>query len=242
MVPRAAYAAFMLAALAVFLLTRRVLPRSAALALPPEKQAALGLAAFLGGVFGAKAPFVFARGVAWADAATWAADGKTITTGLIGAYVAVELAKWALGVRVKTGDTFALPLALALAVGRWGCFFNGCCVGRETDLPWACDFGDGVLRHPTQAYESLFHLTMAGVLLWLMAHDRLRTHRLQLYLIAYGVFRFLTEYLRPEPAWFGGLTFYQWVAVVLIVGPAGQWAWEVRRDTASPAPPERVRV
>jgi prolipoprotein diacylglyceryltransferase len=220
----------MLAALAVFLLARRCLPWSAALALPLEKQAALGVAAFLGGVFGAKAPFVFARDVAWTDAAAWATDGKTVTTGLIGAYVAVELAKRMLGVRVKTGDTFALPLALALAVGRWGCFFNGCCAGRETDLPWACDFGDGVSRHPTQAYESLFHLAIAGVLLGLMARRLFRTHRLQLYLIAYGVFRFLTEYLRPEPEWFAGLTFYQWVAAVLIVGPAVQWWYETRGD------------
>src|SRR5205085_1583348 len=86
---------------------------------------------------------------------------------------------------------------------------------------------------------SLFHLTMAGVLLWLTARGLVRTHRLQLYLIAYGVFRFLTEYLRPEPDWFGGLSYYQWVAVVLIVGPAVQWWWGARRDSASPAPPWR---
>jgi phosphatidylglycerol:prolipoprotein diacylglycerol transferase len=234
MPPRVAYSAFMLAALGVFLLARRCLPRSTASSLPVEKQAALGLAAFLGGVFGAKLPFVVARGVNWAAAAAWVSDGKTITTGLVGAYIAVEFAKWVIGIRIKTGDSFALPLALALAVGRWGCFFNGCCFGRETDLPWACDFGDGVLRHPTQTYESLFHLTMAGVLLWLMGRGLLRTHRLQLYLIAYGVFRFLTEYLRPEPPWFGGLTYYQWVAIVLFVGPAAQWAWETRGDASAP--------
>src|SRR4051812_25687651 len=110
----------MLAALAVFLIARRCLPRSAAGSLPVEQQAGLALAAFLGGVFGAKLPFVFARGVDWTEAATWTADGKTVTTGLIGAYIAVEFAKWLMGIRIKTGDSFALPLALALAVGRWG--------------------------------------------------------------------------------------------------------------------------
>jgi phosphatidylglycerol---prolipoprotein diacylglyceryl transferase len=234
--PRVAYAAFMVAALAIFLLARRVLPRSATVALPLRQQAALGLAAFGGGVFGAKLPFAFAHGTDWTQAATWASDGKTITTGLIGAYLAVEIAKWTLGIRTKTGDSFALPLALALAVGGWGCFFNGCCFGRETNLPWACDFGDGVFRHPTQVYESLFHLTMAGVLLRLMSRDLMRTHRLQLYLIAYGVFRFLTEYLRPEPEWFGGLTYYQWAAMVLIVGPAGQWLHEARRARSHELP------
>jgi prolipoprotein diacylglyceryltransferase len=218
----------MLAALSVFMLARRCLPRSATMALPMRQQLILGLAAFIGGVFGAKLPFAVARGVDWTQAAAWAADGKTVTTGLIGAYIAVEFAKWTMNIRIKTGDSFALPLALALAVGRWGCYFNGCCYGRESDLPWACDFGDGVRRHPTQLYESLFHLIMAGVLLWLMARGYLRTHRLQLYLIIYGVFRFLTEYLRPEPAWFGGLTFYQWVSVVMIVGLSGQWWYEER--------------
>jgi prolipoprotein diacylglyceryltransferase len=220
----------MLLALAVFLLARRLLPRPAGVDLAPRQWAGLAAAAFIGGVFGAKLPFAVGRGADWTQAAAWASDGKTVTTGLIGAYLAVELAKWLMGIHIKTGDNFALPLALAMAVGRWGCFFNGCCVGRETSLPWAYDFGDGVPRHPTQVYESLFHLAMAGVLLWLMARGLLRTHRLQPYLIAYGVFRFLTEYLRPEPDWLGGLTFYQWAAVILIVGPAAQWWSEARRS------------
>ena len=58
----------------------------------------------------------------------------------------------------RPATRFALPLALALAVGRWGCFFNGCCYGTPTTCRGACDFGDGVPRHPTQVYESLFHL------------------------------------------------------------------------------------
>jgi phosphatidylglycerol:prolipoprotein diacylglycerol transferase len=237
-----AYAAFMLMALAVFLLARRCLPRSTALALPLRQQAILGLAAFVGGTFGAKFPFALAAGD-WYRPEAWASDGKTVTTGLVGAYLAVELAKAVLGIRVKTGDTFALPLALALAVGRWGCFFNGCCFGRPSDLPWAVDFGDGVPRHPTQVYESLFHWLMAVVLLTLMGRGLFRTHRLQLYLIAYGVFRFVTEYLRPEPPGLLGLTFYQWVAVVLVVGPAAQWAWEARRpgrDIPATTSPEGV--
>ena len=49
-----------------------------------------------------------------------------------------------------------------------------------------------------------------------------------LYLIAYGVYRFLTEYIRPEPVSMGGLTFYQWVSLGLIAGMVGQW-WLQRR-------------
>ena len=62
--------------------------------------------------------------------------------------------------------------------------------GALTDLPWGVLFrmpdGRWVRCHPTQLYESLFHLTMAGGLLWLMVRGLVRTHRLQLYLIAYG--------------------------------------------------------
>jgi prolipoprotein diacylglyceryltransferase len=236
----------MLLVLAAFLLARHFLPRPRALqAVPWHFRVGLALAAFIGGALGAKLPFVVAAlagtlppsppGAGLLGDSAWLRDGKTITTGLVGAYLAVELTKLALGVRVKTGDTFALPLALALAVGRWGCFFNGCCHGTETALPWGADFGDGVRRHPTQAYESLFHLAMAGVLLLLLRRGALRTHHLQLYLIAYGVYRFLTEYIRPEPEVLLGLTFYQWVSAVLVAGLSAQWLLERRRPPdASP--------
>jgi prolipoprotein diacylglyceryltransferase len=44
-----------------------------------------------------------------------------------------------------------------------------------------------------------------------------------LYLIAYGIYRFATEYLRPEPADYLGFTFYQWVALLLILGMSVHW-------------------
>lgn len=231
MPPRLAYAGFMLLAAGVFLLARRCTPAPPAVArLPRLERVALVGAAFVGGVFGAKLPF--ALGPDPTSGSAWLADGKTIVTGLIGAYLAVELVKLALGVRVKTGDGFALPLALALGVGRWGCFFNGCCYGTPTDLPWGVDFGDGVRRHPTQAYESFFHLAMAGVLVVLTVRGTIPTHRLQFYLIAYAAFRFATEFVRPEPVYAAGLTYYQWASLVLAAGLAIQWWFESRRARA----------
>src|SRR5438132_13197371 len=129
------YTLFMVLALVVFLLARRLLPGPPSLRLLPwRERVALGLAAFVGGCLGAKLPFALEYGNDWLSPNAWLADGKTITTGLIGAYVAVEVATLLLGIRAKTGDAFALPLALALAVGRWGCFFNGCCHGVAIDL------------------------------------------------------------------------------------------------------------
>jgi phosphatidylglycerol:prolipoprotein diacylglycerol transferase len=247
--PRVYYSSFMFAALAVFLLARWWLPRPAALMrVPLWKHAALGLAAFIGGALGAKLPFALANPAGFFDASAWFTDGKTVVAGLIGAYLAVEAVKWVLDVRVKTGDTFAVPLALALAVGRWGCFFNGCCYGTETTLPWGVYFrvADGddwrwARCHPTQIYESLFHFTMALILLTLMRRGLFVRQRLKLYLIAYGIYRFATEYIRPEPAWWLGLTFYQWASVALAAGLAVQWWWDrkpaARDDAVGAAEP-----
>jgi phosphatidylglycerol:prolipoprotein diacylglycerol transferase len=231
MTPRFAYAAFMLAALLVFLVARRFTPRPPGFAkLSWQERVLLGLAALVGGTFGAKLPFVLFGDGQWLDLNSWLADGKTVTTGLIGAYLAVEVVKMVLGIQTKTGDAFAVPLALALGVGRWGCFFNGCCYGTPTNLPWGRDLlGDGIARHPTQIYEVIFHLSMVGVLIVVIRRGWWPGHRLQLYLIAYGVYRFLSEFIRPEPIVWLGLTFYQLAALVLVGGMALQWAWEERR-------------
>ena len=66
-------------------------------------------------------------------------------------------------------DAAALPAALTVAVGRWGCFLNGCCTGIETTVPWALRFPSdvlGLLRHPTQLYYSFGALFIAAFLQW----------------------------------------------------------------------------
>jgi prolipoprotein diacylglyceryltransferase len=70
---------------------------------------------------------------------------------------------------------------------------------------------------------------MAGVLIWITWNGVLPSHRLKFYLIAYGLFRFATEMIRPEPVWAMGMTFYQWAALILAGGLALQWAVERRR-------------
>ena len=133
------YPLFMLLGLLVFVLARRCVPRPPALALLPWWQRlSLALAAFVGGVLGAKLPFAMTSPAGWWVPQAWFTDGKTIMTGLAGAYLAVELTKFALEIHVKTGDTFALPLALAMTVGRLGCFFNGCCYRHSHQLALGC--------------------------------------------------------------------------------------------------------
>ena len=151
---------------------------------------------------------------------------------MVGGYAGVELAKWSLGITTRTGDSFAVPVAVAIAIGRLGCFVGGCCYGTPTQLPWATIFPsvDQLPRHPTQLYESLFHLLAAALLALLWSGRIFQGNLIKLYLISYAGYRFLTEYIRPEARWLGGLTGYQWSCIVIAVGFAWLWWLDWRRQ------------
>ncbi len=66
-------------------------------------------------------------------------------------------------------DTATPPAMLAIAVGRWGCFFHGCCSGLPSKSFMAVHFPldrAGVLRHPTQIYYSLIAAVIVMILLY----------------------------------------------------------------------------
>ena len=93
--------------------------------------------------------------------------GKTIIGALIGGLITVELTKRYIGLRISTGDLYAVPLAIGIAIGRIGCFLTGLSdnpYGTPTTLPWGVDFGDGIPRHPTQLYEIAFLLVLIPLL------------------------------------------------------------------------------
>lgn len=186
--------------------------------LDSEQRAAIGLAAFVGAMIGSKVPFLFSTadsGLGW----FWLADGKTILGGIFGGYFSVELTKIALNVRVRTGDNFAVPVAIAVAAGRLGCFVGGCCYGLPTTLPWGLVFtnsGDSLARHPTQLYEFGFHIFALIALLVLEAKGFLAGYRLSAYLLCYLVYRFFSEWIRPEKRVFAGLTGYQIACIILV--------------------------
>ena len=95
-------------------------------------------------------------------------------------------------------DVFAVPLAVGIGIGRLGCFHAGCCRGVPTSLPWGVDFGDGIACHPTQLYESAFHLSAAVVLWQFQRRGMFRGQLIRLYLVAYFIFRFATEFDSPR--------------------------------------------
>jgi len=219
--PGLAYSVIMIAAIATAILLRRKPGRR--LPLTWSQRWGIGLGAFCGAMIGAKLPFVLTDWEGLRSGAAWFDNGKTILAGLVGGYLGVELAKELLGVTIKTGDSFAVPVAAAVAVGRLACFVGGCCYGKPTSLPWGVVFHDGVARHPTQLYESAFHALAAIFLAWTERRGLFQNQRIKLYLIAYLVYRFCTEFLRPEPILALGLTGYQFASLVLL--PLFVWLW-----------------
>jgi phosphatidylglycerol:prolipoprotein diacylglycerol transferase len=220
----------MLLALAVgFVISRRM---QRGLPLSRMERLGIGLGAFCGAFIGARLPFVLTDYGGLMSGGAWFSNGKTIVTGIVGGYFGVELAKWGLGIRVKTGDSFAVPVAAAVAIGRLACFSAGCCYGTPTSLPWGVVFrtADALPRHPTQLYESAFHLTAAVALYLLWRRGALRGQLIKLYIVAYLVYRFGTEFIRPEPRIWLGLTAYQWTAAALLPVFIGLWIRDANRQ------------
>lgn len=193
------------------------------------QRAVLLFGAVVGGALAAKLPYVLGDPSGAIDGTAWISDGRTITWGLVGGYFGVELAKLLASIRGKTGDGFAVPVAVSIAFGRVGCFYAGCCYGAPTELPWGVDFGDGVLRHPNQLYEVAFHLTMAGALVWIGRRGWLRFQRIKVYIIAYMLFRVVSESWRPEPVVALGMTFYQLSALAFAALFVGLFVMDARR-------------
>lgn len=146
-------------------------------------------------------------------------SGRTITGALIGGPIGVFVTKKLFGITEKRGNIFAPALALGDSIGRFGCLLRGCCHGIETNLPWGIDFGDGIIRHPTQLYESIFAFLLFLYLIYikktkkdLKAGELFRT-----FMNCYFVFRFFIEFIRTEQVLFWGLTVFQVLSVCVLI-------------------------
>jgi phosphatidylglycerol:prolipoprotein diacylglycerol transferase len=154
------------------------------------------------GVIGSRVPLLF-EGRGWEELLY----GKSIVGGFVGGMFGVIAIKKMLGIKLKLGNVIAPSIALGMAIGRIGCFFNGCCYGIIA--PWGFSFGDGLLRLPTQLFESAFHLIAFVLLVYYSSKVRTLGILFKLYLLAYFVFRFLTEFIRENPIVCCGMTIYQ---------------------------------
>ena len=110
-----------------------------------------------------------------------------------------------------TCDVFAPGIALGHAIGRFGCFFAGCCYGKPSSLPWAITFHDSfaaanvgtpldVPLHPTQLYEAGAELLILVVLLLTEKRGKPFAGRtFWLYILLYAISRYVIEMFRGDP-------------------------------------------
>jgi len=132
-------------------------------------------------------------------------------------------------------DVVAPCVPTGLAAGRIGNFINGELWGRAADpaLPWAMIFpqsGSNVPRHPSQLYQvALEGLLLFALLWWYGQRERAQGRVAAVFLIGYGVLRFVAEYFREPDSFLGllagGMSMGQWLCLPMIAAGALLWWW-----------------
>lgn len=128
--------------------------------------------------------------------------GMSFHGGLIGVLMVAILFCWRNGKSFwKLADLFIVPAPIGLCLGRVGNFINGELYGRVTQVPWGMIFPKGgpLPRHPSQLYESALEGGVLFLVLWVLKDRRHPDgYLLGIFLLLYGIFRFLVEFFR-EP-------------------------------------------
>lgn len=162
--------------------------------------------------------------------------GMSFHGGLLGVILAMAFVAWRQRVDYLTLMDFLAPLTpLGLAAGRVANFINGELWGRVTDVPWGMVFpgaGDAP-RHPSQLYQAALEgLALFAILWWFSSKPRPRGQISGLFLLGYGLFRFLAEFAREPDAYLGflalGLTMGQWLSLPMMIAGLSLFLWGVR--------------
>ena len=187
------------------------------------------------GLVGARLYYLLLRGGYFLDHPAQALNvrlgGLTIHGALAGGILMLAYLCRRAGQRFLAWADLIVPgVALAQAIGRWGNWANQEAFGTPTDLPWGVAIdplrrpaahADASHFHPTFLYESLFDLANAAFLAWLALRvPRSRSLRdgdvLWLYLVLYGLARFLIERIRTDSLYIGPLPAAYWISFGLI--------------------------
>ncbi|MDR1875881.1 MAG: prolipoprotein diacylglyceryl transferase [Synergistaceae bacterium] len=198
--------------------------------------------AFLGMLFGARAfEYIWNFSVYW-KAPSLLLDLNRGGLSEVGAFCGAFLTAFFLCRRnpkisfTRLCDVVALPAILTLVVGRWGCFFAGCCVGIRSRARFALHFPydpAGIARHPTQLYYSFAAAVILAALLWL---ERATVRRgspsmvTPAGLLLYSAMRLSIDFLRAESA-SGGLSLSHMVLLAMML-PEAIWLWRSFRSYA----------
>lgn len=147
-----------------------------------------------------KGGFVFFGGLIFAVFAAWSYLK----------YKKLNFYKWA--------DFFTPIAALGYALGRIGCFLNGCCYGKSCDLPWAIA---GI--HPTQLYAAFGELFIFSFLIYLARRSNEKYKKpgtlFLIWLNLHGFNRFIMEMFRDDYRgdYLLNLSLAQWFSIFLIM-------------------------
>ncbi len=141
--------------------------------------------------------------------------------------VSIAYMRW---YRLPVGKLFDLvspSLAIGLFFGRFGCFFAGCCYGKETSLLWGVIFTDpnslarlNVALHPTQLYDAASGLAVFLFLIWKEKRKAFDGQIFLFFILLYSIARFFIEMLRGDPRGFfiqNLLSTSQGIAIVLAI-------------------------
>ena len=133
--------------------------------------------------------------------------GMSFHGGLLGVTLAVWLYARKTGrVFFQVTDFIAPFVPIGLGAGRIGNFINGELWGRPTDLPWGMvfPFVDNQPRHPSMLYEAFLEGLLLFLILWFYSARPRPTMAVSgMFLLWYGIFRFLVEFVREPDAHIG---------------------------------------
>ena len=161
--------------------------------------------------------------------------GMSFHGGMLGVAIAmVYYAKKINSTFLDIADFGAPLVPIGLGLGRIGNFIGGELWGRQTDVPWGMVFpkdSDQLVRHPSQLYQAFFEgLVLFAVLFWFSRKPRPRAAVASLFVLLYGCFRFMVEFVREPDAHirfdlFGWMTRGQILCVPMII--IGGWIFYV---------------
>lgn len=169
--------------------------------------------------------------------------GMSFHGGTLGVITAIAIFAWTRKKSLFEVGDFVVPLVpLGLLAGRIGNFINGELWGRVTDVPWAFIFPSGgpEPRHPSQLYEAFLEgLVLFLILQWFIKKPRPAGSVAGVFLLGYGVFRFIVEYFREPDAhlglFAGFISMGQILSLPMVIGGLGLLIWVYKKPQHSVA-------
>ena len=185
------------------------------------------LAVMIGTIVGGRLGFVIFYGAGYylehpAEIFAISNGGMSFHGGLVGIVVGGIVASKITKIKFFTmADLVAIAAPIGLFFGRCANFINGELWGAVTDLPWGVVFETGgpLPRHPTQLYEALLEGVVIFVVLYVLSRREKplpRGNYLGLFLVMYGCFRILIEFVRQPDVQLGYL-FGGWLTMGMVL-------------------------